>query len=500
VLDFSAGRLGETQERWLQTKLSEAKTAGVPAIVMGDASLSFVLPDAVPDDPPPAQVEAADVAAVSRILVEGEASAYLFDYPGVNVQAQVRYGAKYIPAFGTGTLGYSSPSGEFQTDSLGSSGFLLLSVDTTPRKSTPPDFAPYEVTARVEPNIGELALQATSGVLLRRSEVGLFEGLARIPSSGRAIAVAASGRISMLGPQAYEPIPFDCQGANCADQIPTDFAFTSSNPEVGDFVAHEAASANPLQVAVGANGLALPDSHSGLFCAYNEGTTVVSLTTGGLTYSEPVTVQGGSVEYPCGTVPLKNPPPAKAPVRSSFAAPTLAPAANPPQIAPRIQLIVPPPAPAHHPAARPPVPLAVVPGALPALFPLRPVVPPPAPNPARPTPPSGTAPVSQTVGVAEQEQEHESAAEVAHHMALLDHEQRAPAYRHALLGEARPILVSSAGARAHADSTLPVSGADEGPLPAWPAALIAVALASALGVRRRAGSERLARVRLSDPN
>ena len=44
---------------------------------------------------------------------------------------------------------------------------------------------------------------------------------------------------------------------------------------------------------------------SGLFCAYNKGTTTVSIRAGGLSYTLPVTVQAGSVREPCGTVPLK---------------------------------------------------------------------------------------------------------------------------------------------------------------------------------------------------
>jgi hypothetical protein len=464
----------------------------MPAIAMGNASLGFTLPDRVGYDVNPYD---AGAGAVSRVLVEGGASAYLFDYPGVNVQAQVSYNGRHIPAFGTGTLGYSSPPSRFQTDSLGSSGFLLAEVDPTPRTPTAADAAPYEVTAMVEPNIGQLALAPIDGTLLRRSQVGLFEALARIPESGRAISVAGSGDVTFLGPEPYEPIPFDCQGANCVDQVQTDFTFTSSNPDIGDFVAHEAASADPHQVQLGANGRPLPDSHSGLFCAYNEGTTTVSITAGGLSYSEPVTVQGGSVEYPCGTVPLTNPPARQAPARSSFPTPTLAPATNPPPNA-QIQAIAPPPPPpvVHH--ARVPPALPAVPLALPALFPLRPVLPPPAPNPARPTPPSGTAPVYQPVAIAEHQHEHERATETIHHMTALDHAPR-PVHRFDSLGS----RVGEVGpAQAATNPPAPSYGGleafhgDDGPMPAWPLALVLVAVASGIGLRWRAGSERLERV------
>ncbi|HEX3392634.1 MAG TPA: hypothetical protein VHS55_08735, partial [Solirubrobacteraceae bacterium] len=452
VLDYSGEALGPTQQAWLSEQLKAAREGNTPAIVMGNASLGFALPEAIGFNPRPVQAE--DAAEVAKILVEGEASAYLFDYPGVNVQTKIRYGARHIPAYGTGTLGYASPPGGAQTDSLGSSGFLLLEVDTAAREPGTSNVAP--VNARVEPNIGELALAATDGTLLHRSQVGLFEGLARVPPSGRAVSLTASGRVIMLGPQPYEPIPFDCQGPDCADQVPTDYTFSSSKPDVGGFVAHEPASANPRQVELGPNELPLPDPHSGLFCAYNEGTTVVTITTGGLSYSEPITVQGGSVERPCGTVPLKNPPPKAESVSSGLSIPNSAPLAPTP-VTPQIQSLVPPPPPplparppaqrhAHRPSTLPPVPLAP-----PLLFPLLFLPPLPAPNLARPIPPSGTAPVSQQVGIAEEERERQGATEVSHHMV---------AYRHP----------------------------QEGPMPTWPLALIPLAVAAAIALRRGGGS------------
>jgi hypothetical protein len=460
ALDFSAGTLEapgssepEAQEEWLKQELLAARNDGTPAIVMGNASLGFTLPESIGQDPSP--LLAKDAAVVSKILIEGGASAYLFDYPGVNVQGQVSYGTTHIPAFGTGTLGYASPPASYQTDSPGSSGFMLVEIDTAARNRST-NVAP--VSARVEPDIGELALQAGDGALLRRSQVGLFEALGRVPPSGRAIVDQPNGSVTVLGPEPYEPIPFYCQGPDCANTVPIEYTFTSSNPDIGNFVAHEASSANPRQVELGANHLPIPDSQSGLFCAFNEGTTTVSITAGGLTYSEPVTVQGGSAEYPCGTVPLKNPPARVEPASSSFTIPSLSPAAPGP-LTPQIHTLLPPPVPvpvhvvhhAHH--QLPPVPLAPV-----ALFPILPLVPPPAPSVARPTPPSGSAqvpsqsPVSQQVGVEEREQEVESAIQGVHNMA------------------------------AYTDS-------GGGPMPGWPFGLILIAVAAAVGLRPRFRSE-----------
>ena len=61
--------------------------------------------------------------------------------------------------------------------------------------------------------------------------------------------------------------------------------------------------ANPMAILQQSNGVPVADPNSGLFCAFNPGTTDVTITAGGLSYSEVVNVLGGSVEEPCGTVP-----------------------------------------------------------------------------------------------------------------------------------------------------------------------------------------------------
>jgi hypothetical protein len=405
VLDYSTGELGGAQERWLREELALAKNEQVPAIVMGNASLGFKLPDGS------APAEARDAAAVSAILGEGQASAYLFDYPNANVQTVVSGSA--IPAFGTGTLGYTARTERYETDNLGSSGFLLLEVETAARNPAT-NVAP--VSARVVPNIGQLALEAAGGVFLRRSQVALFEALARRPAQGLAVSLEASGAVRLDGAEPYDPIPFNCLGANCAYEVTTEYTFSSSNPDVGNFVAHEAGSANPDQVQLGANQLPVADPHSGLFCAFNSGTTTVSITTGGLTYSEPVTVQAGSVEYPCGTVPLTNPPPAEVEPKAQTAPLEVPPAGPVPTASPQIHTLVPPPAPApavvvHH----PPPPRVAAPVFFLPLSPsppvLRPaIVPPPAPPAGEPTPPTGASQVMQTA--VQKEKEEETAVEL----------------------------------------------------------------------------------------
>ncbi len=408
VLAFAGTRLEQepAQEQWLKGQLEAAKQQGLPAIVMGNASLGFSLPQQNPGN------IAADSEAVAALLLQGGASAYFFDFPEANVSTIVSYGGSSIPAFGTGTLGYVNPPTAFEADSLGSSGFLLADVDTSARNPLS-NVAP--VSARVVPNISRLALDATDGVLLRRSQVALFEALARRPPGGGLIGPGGNGT-RFYGPDPYDQIPFFCQGSNCPYQVPTDYAFSSSNPDIGDFVAHDPTSSNPRQVKLGADGLPVPDPSSGLFCAFNSGTTTVSIATGGLTYAERVSVQGGSVEYPCGTVPLRNPP-APAKTETGFPAPDLPSAASPAPTGPQLRGLVPPPPPAvvrahPRPVTPPPAPpfLALSPpplGARPA------IVPPPAPPAGRPIPPSGSSQVYQSMGAPEEKREEESATELA---------------------------------------------------------------------------------------
>src|SRR6202035_1723263 len=83
---------------------------------------------------------------------------------------------------------------------------------------------------------------------------------------------------------------------------------------------------------------------------FNPGTTTVTISAGGLSYSTPVTVLGGSVEQPCGTVP---PSPSRSTPPASQ--PAVPPSAPPPS-----------PAPAPAPVAPPPPPPAALPAKVPA--------------------------------------------------------------------------------------------------------------------------------------
>ncbi|HEX3693194.1 MAG TPA: hypothetical protein VHU13_07610 [Solirubrobacteraceae bacterium] len=480
VLDYSHPALGEAQQCWLARQLASAKAARapVPAIVLGNrgmaaganlaADASQVIPTLVNGSPPGGR-ECRELFAQEK-LSEGRAgaSAYFYDDPQQNRQVSISAGGASIPTFGSGTLGYVDPPSQTQTEFLGASGLLLAEVELARRETGTIGSNRAPVRARLVPDISDLAIDATNGVLLRRSQPALFTALARRPHAGM-LCEKASASCQFL-PDPYVPIPDPCQGAGCATGIFPSYTFTSSNPDVGNFVEPDPASPDGTTVLQGADGKPIPDERSGLFCAYNAGTTTVTVHTGGLSSSERLTVLSGSVEQPCGTTPLLHPPaPAhEASLPVPLAAPTPVPAsASPPSLAPP-----PPPPPV---AAAPPPPAKAKPAPPPPLFvptsaqlfPLVPLVPPPAPSVARPTPPSGTAqvpsqsPVSQQVSVSEREEEEQGAIQHVHNMAAYSH----PA---------------------------------EAPVPAWSLGLILFVLAAGVGIRRRRGELAYARYGVAD--
>jgi hypothetical protein len=409
VLDESSD-VGSEQLAWVSRQLAGAASLSEPAIVIGNVDLN-------------AHVAAGEVwaAELARMLVGSArqrvagASAYFYDSPEENVQKPLRAGSESIPTFGSGTLGYVDVINELHGNFHGASGILLAQVELgAPRDGA--NRAP--VSARLIPVVGELAIEAQGGTLLRRSLPALFAGLARRPRAGG----RGQPDINESEIDPYIPIPTNCVG-ECSTGLFPEYTFTSSNPEVGEFVKPNLATNDPLEVEQNAKGEPIPDAQSGLFCPYNPGTTIVTVSAGGLSASLPVTVEAGSVRQPCGTQPLKNrptseqssalpppPPPSPAPAGP-------APASSPPPVVPV------PPAPAAAPAAaHPPQPPAPHPPVfIPLVVPPAPLlafVPPPVPTPARPTPPTGTSAVTSPVEMAEREEEHQEAPESASNQAV----------------------------------------------------------------------------------
>jgi hypothetical protein len=419
VIDNSLGSLAasdphqnplEPQLPWLQAVLNDARARGIPAIVMGNRSLntSFTPKLNVADDGDP----------VARTLVEGGASAYLFDRPEENRAMRIPAGAaQTIPSFGTGTLGYRSELagvvGSDSADSLfGDSGVMLLEIGDPPAGT---NVAP--VSVRLVPVIEDLSLEATDGTLLRRSRPALFRGLGRRPRGGDrwGRASAGSGNPEPSGGSPYVSFPPDqCLVPGCATRVNPEYSFVSSDPDIADFVRQDPESTNLRKPFLDAKDKVVTDNSSGLLCPFNAGTTTVTVSAGGFSYSEQVTVLDGSVQRPCGTRPLRPdrfkraaavaaPPAPPPPPNSPPGSPPVdfAPPAPPPPVAPP----APNPPPPNPP---PPVPQAFLPPGTPPLSVVPAIVPPPPPPIVRPMPPGGAP--ARTYQV-EEKREEEAAIE-----------------------------------------------------------------------------------------
>lgn len=418
VIDNSRGSLAasdpyqnpaEPQAPWLGEMLADARARGVPAIVVGSRELNPHLP--------PALNVATDASEEAQIMVAGGASAYLYERPEESRVSQIPSGGSVtIPELGTGALGYRSAiSGSFapgQPDALfGTTGYLLVSVNVA-RRNPATNVAP--VSARLIPLVQSMSLDPLDGTLLRRSAPALFEGLGRRPVAGdRWGPVSAfDGNPNPPGADPYSRFPpTQCLQSNCSSRVEPEYTFTSSEPEIADFVAQDPNSTNLRKPLQDSAGHVIPDAKSGILCAFNAGNTVVTISAGGLSYSVPVTVLGGSVQQPCGTVPLAAGRFAKASSAASAgpaSPPPPAPAPAPAPIAPPPPPALVAPGPAAKPAVKPPPAAALL--FTPLLLPLQngvPAIPPPPAGAfARPIPPGGA-----TVRVFEEKKEEEEATE-----------------------------------------------------------------------------------------
>lgn len=425
VIDNSRGSLAasdpeqsplEPQLPWLEAVLADARAKGIPAVVMGNRSLN-------PNFTPRLNV-ASDGNEVAQALVAGGASAYLFDQPEENRAMRIPSGAKTtIPSFGTGTLGYRSQlAGVVGTDAadslFGDAGVMLFELDAAGRDPAT-NRAPVRV--RLVPLIEGLSLEATDGTLLRRSIPALFSGLGRRPLGGDrwGPSSAGSGIPSPSGGSPYTAFPPEpCLVAGCSDRIAPEYSFTSSDPDIADFVRQDPASGNQRKPFLDHTDKVVTDNSSGLLCPFNAGTTTITVSAGGFSYSEQVTVQSGSVRRPCGTRPLR-------PGRFKRAAATGTPPPPPPAPpggSPPVDFIPPAPPPAAAPTPTPTTPVQVTPPAppvpaelVPPIAPLIAAVPaailPPPPPAVRPMPPGGAP--ARTYQV-EEKREEEAAIEESH--------------------------------------------------------------------------------------
>ncbi len=199
-----------------------------------------------------------------------------------------------------------------QPDALfGTTGYLLESVNVAQRNPAT-NVAP--VTAHLIPLVQSLSLNPLDGTLLRRSAPALFEGLARRPVSGDrwgpASADGSTPTRRARAPYSEFPQPL-CLQSDCSSAIQPEYTFTSSEPEIANFVEQDPNSTNLRKPLQDSAGHVIPDPKSGILCAFNAGTTVVTISAGGLSYSVPVTVLGrqrrAALRQPChaGRGPLR---------------------------------------------------------------------------------------------------------------------------------------------------------------------------------------------------
>ena len=218
--------------------------------------------------------------------------------------------AHTIPSFGTGTLGYRSPiSGVVGADSRrrpvrrqrrdaarGRRRRRDPATNVAPvgRAADPGDRRPLAGGDRRHP-----AAPLAPGPLPRPRPP---------PARRRSLgpASAGSGNPNPSGGDPYTLFPPDqCLVAGCAARIDPEYSFTSSDPDIADFVRQDPASTNLRKPFLDAGDKVVTDNTSGLLCPFNAGTTTVTVSAGGYSYSEQVTVLGGSVQRPCGTRPLR---------------------------------------------------------------------------------------------------------------------------------------------------------------------------------------------------
>ncbi|HEU0251353.1 MAG TPA: hypothetical protein VFR48_11585, partial [Solirubrobacteraceae bacterium] len=239
VIDNSRGSLAasdpyqnpaQAQGPWLAQMLADAKARGIPAIVVGSRELNPNLP--------PALNVASDASEEATIMVQGGASAYLYERPEESrVSSIPSGGAVTIPEYGTGALGYrSSISDSFtagQPDALfGTTGYLLFSIDLAKRNPAT-NVAP--VSARLIPLVQSVSLDPIDGTLLRRSAPALFTGIGRRPLAGDRWGPisGSSGSPNPPGASPYAEFPPAlCRQSDCSTAIEPEYTFTSSEPEI----------------------------------------------------------------------------------------------------------------------------------------------------------------------------------------------------------------------------------------------------------------------------
>ena len=418
VLDNSKGSLEASdpgQRHWLEEQLEEDAHPPPPA-----EPVPVVVVTALPLTHHGRTSDGAEVA--SLLASSGVLAVFSTNgsRPGAALDSEVREldeqnlvpegaapGAPQIPEYEGATLGYQQSENNGVT-------WYLASIDTQART----------VQVSAIPVLNSLSLKAIDGLNVARSLTLQFEAIGRRPAG--TLATIAEEGIPFEGYDEYAEIPAPPCSNNRACLQPS-YSFTSSEPSIGEFVVPEAPKS--LRPKLDANDHPIPSSTSGLFCAYNSGTTTVTITAGLLSYSLPVTVAPGGYGRPCGTVydaaanPVVYEHLAQGQQASRGAAAPPPPPSNALQgVNPSITAVPPaPPAPQAPPAVPPVAPKPVPPPVKPAPAPSEPFTPvvtepasptaalvPPAAAAVEPIPPGGTAQAPSAAERREKARKHAS--------------------------------------------------------------------------------------------
>lgn len=409
VLDNSKGSLEDSapgQTEWLQGVLADAAAGALPVVVVAAQALRVG----------GARDGRETATLLARAGVLGVFTTYPADtqHPQLNERRSVPENAEpgepTIPEYEGAAMGYQE---------TGNNGVVWYSatVDTSARK--------LEVQAI--PVVASLALKPLLGLSVARSSTLAFEAVGRRPVG----TLPATPGASTTGIDNYVGIPApSCGSRPC---MKPSYRFASSDRTIGDFVVPSGPSSRFPKLDDA--GHPTPSPGSGLFCAYNTGTTTVTVTSGLLTSSLPVTVEPGDIGRPCGTVfragvgrvvivprqsrstSTQSPPGAGAPAPPPTAgagpiAGALPKIALPPAPAPPTPSQPPSPA-ADRPSPPPPpiqlpLPAAPVPAPLAAGASLPPVAVPPIPPAIQPIPPGGSASAQAAARRKEKARKHAS--------------------------------------------------------------------------------------------
>ena len=254
---------------------------------------------------------AADAAAEIALLA-GHASAYVAT-AGVDDPLDGRFGGTLTQSLAaapggsapllllqSSTLGYAPSQALMFTDRPTEESFnrqtaaALLMVDVAvDRLDRQTGLAP--VTVMSEPLLERLSLDGGSTAVPLGWAQQLFAIAGEASPQRYLVKPSEDEPPRPASPQAIFGLPLDqCRlwVASCASQVPTDIAFTSSEPEVGRIVAARPATTGRdrrPEIVLDATGHVIDDPR-GIFCPLGLGTTNVSVTALGQRVTAPVRV------------------------------------------------------------------------------------------------------------------------------------------------------------------------------------------------------------------